>query len=602
MLGGLQKHLHHVTLAIGLLVMSTLMLNHYRQDSPTEDELTHMVRGIAYWRGADTRLSYAHPPLGNAWTALPVAWDAGNPDIDHLKGWKAATAATTTKAYVEKDYGYAREQMMRSRLASMALGLLLVAYVYYFCLSIFGLRTALVTLALLTLNPVVIAQCRYVTTDPAAMLGFSVAIGELVRYLRGGRWGVVRVVLGLSLAMLTKYSGLTLAPFSLLAALICCGLGVGVFAGQAKKQRFLRLAKHTGVILVGVLFCINLAYKFDLTGLRVGEILDRKEPSYWVSAKYPKLLERFTPLPKLPRALPVPLPYTYLFGIAGIRGHASGGFSSYFWGEHLKKAPPIYYPVMLGIKNPPGLLLLLGAGAVLLALKRRLSLTGWVLCGSITAFMIVASRSHLAMGVRHLLPVIPPLSILAARAFDQLWITFPMQPVRWALAGVLGSVWVSAVTAGPDYLGYFNLFVGGRKGGHQISIYGEDWGQDRERLAELVAKRQLQPLYYEPQTALRAQEARFLGLKYRPLRCRATVSGAWVALHALSYRTRDIARCYPYLVGREPDLTVNDHIYLWKIPASATTPEPPAVGASRHAPAFDDTKPEARPDAPPEEN
>src|SRR5215207_3945577 len=205
MLGGVRKQLHHLALVVGLIVMALLMLRGYSEDSPTEDELTHMVRGIAYFRGADTRLSYAHPPLGNAWTALPVAWDAKNPDINKLKGWRTATASTTTKAYVDKDYGYARAQLMRSRIAGMAVGLMLVAYVYYFCLSLFGLRTALAALALLTLNPVLIAQCRYVTTDPAAMLGFSVAVGELVRYLRGVRFGVVRVALGLSLAMLTKF-------------------------------------------------------------------------------------------------------------------------------------------------------------------------------------------------------------------------------------------------------------------------------------------------------------------------------------------------------------------------------------------------------------
>jgi 4-amino-4-deoxy-L-arabinose transferase-like glycosyltransferase len=597
MLGGLTKQLHHVALGIGLLVLSAFMLNGYRQDSPTEDELTHMVRGIAYWRGADTRLSYAHPPLGNAWTALPVAWDAGNPDINRLKGWKTATASTTTKAYVDKDYGYAREQLMRARLAGMTLGLLLVAYVYYFCLSIFGLRTALVTLALLTLNPVLIAQCRYVTTDPAAMLGFSVAIGELVRYLRGARWGALRVGLGLSLAMLTKYSGVTLAPFSLVTALVCCFIGLGIFADQPKKQRFLRLAQHTGLIAVCVLLCVNWAYRFELTGLRVGEILDRKEPSYWVSNKYPQLLERFTPLPKLPRALPVPLPYTYLFGIAGIRGHASGGFTSYFWGEQLRKAPPIYYPVMLAIKNPPGLLLLLGAAGVLLALKRRLSLTACVLSGAVAAFVIVASRSNLAMGVRHLLPVIPPLSMLAARAFDVLWQTFPLKPVRWSLAALLGSLGVSAVSAGPDYLGYFNIFAGGRKGGHLISIYGEDWGQDRQRFVELVQARNLQPLYYDSQTQMRALEVRFLGLKYRPLRCNAVLSDAWVALHALSYRTRDIGKCYPYLLGREPDLTVNDHVYLWKVSNTSAAP-----AALPHEPTVEDSKPEARPEAGHEEN
>jgi hypothetical protein len=349
-----------------------------------------------------------------------------------------------------------------------------------------------------------------------------------------------------------------------------------------------------------VLLCINLAYKFDLTGLRVGEILDRKEPSYWVSNKYPKLLERFTPLPKLPRALPLPLPYTYLFGIAGIRGHSEGGFSSYFWGHQLRKAPPSYYPVMLAIKNPPALLLLLTGAAVLFSVRRRLSLAGWVMLAGITAFLLVASRSNLAMGVRHLLPVIPWLSVLAARAFDELWSLYPIPAVRWALAGVLGSTAISAASAGPDYLGYFNLFAGGREAGHLISIYGEDWGQDRERLAALAHERKLEPLYYNPQTPLRAQEMRFLGLKYRSLRCGTRVPGGWVALHALTYRTVDVARCYPYLVGREPDLNVNYHVYLWNIPKSEAPSD--AVAPNQNEPKPDDGKPDVRPDAPSEEN
>jgi 4-amino-4-deoxy-L-arabinose transferase-like glycosyltransferase len=573
MLGGVRKQLHHLLLLVGLVVMSLLMLRGYREDSPTEDELTHMVRGIAYLRGQDTRLSYAHPPLGNAWTALPVAWDAKNPQIDELKGWSTATASTTTKAYVDKDYGYARAQLMRSRLAGMAVGLMLVAYVYYFCLSLFGLRTALAALALLTLNPVLIAQCRYVTTDPAAMLGFSVAVGELVRYLLGSRFGIVRVTLGLSLAMLTKFSGITLVPLSLVVTVVCCATGQGIFANQPPKRRFLRLAQHVAVVLAGILLCVNLAYKFNDTGMSVGEVLDRKEPSYWVSNMYPNLFERYTPLPSLPPGLRLPLPYTYLFGIAGIRGHSDNGFTSYFWGEKLKKAPPSYFPVLLAIKNPPGLILLLAAAAFLFARQRKLSLAVWILTCSVAAFLLVASRSNLAMGVRHVLPIIPPLSILAARAFDVLWSLYPSQPVRLALGLTLGSLPLSALSAGPDYLGYFNVFAGGRKGGHQISVYGEDWGQDRQRLAELVKARKLEPLYYVPQTAMRAQEMRYLGVRYRTLRCGMRVSNAWVALHALTYRTHDLARCYPYVVGRAPDLDVNDHVLLWKIPKLGDMPE-----------------------------
>ena len=576
MLGGVRKQLHHLALVLGLVVMSSLMLRGYTTDSPTEDELTHMVRGIAYWRGADTRLSYAHPPLGNAWTALPVAWDEGNPDVNQLRGWKTATAATTTRSYVNKDYGYARDQLMRARLAAMALGVVLVTYVYYFCLGTFGLRTALAALVLLVFNPVLIAQSRYVTTDAAAALGFTVAVGELIRYLRGARFGLLRVTLGVSLAMLTKYSGIALVPLTLLAVSVCAVAGLGQFQALPSKARYLRLARDGALMLAGVVLCINLAYKGNDTGLQVGEILDRREPSYWVSSKYPNLFERFTPLPHLPRALPVPLPYTYMFGFAGIRGHSHNGFTSYFMGERLTRAPFYYLPVLLVIKSPPGLLALLLGAAYLLLRRRSLALPSWVLAAAIGTFLLMASRSNLAMGIRHGLPVLAPLSVLAARAFDLLWLKFPVVWAQAALAAALTSVGVSGVTAGPDYLGYFNVLVGGREGGHEISIYGEDWGQDRERLAQLVKEKGLKPLYYDPQTAMRAQEVRHLGMSYRSLRCGTRVKEGWVALHALTYRTRDIAKCHPYLEGRAPDLHINHHIYLWQVGShkGPAAPEP----------------------------
>jgi hypothetical protein len=302
MLDRLRAHAHHLALALVLVVMAGLMLRGSSQDSPTEDELTHMVRGIAYWQSRDTRLSYGHPALGNAWTALPVAFDRDNPRIDTLDGWKTATAAKVTKAYLEQGYGYARAQLMRARWAAMALGLLLVTYVFYWSRSIFGPRTALAVLLLTAFNPVVMAQCRYVTTDPPAMLGYAIAVGELVRYLRGAKYSVLLMPLGLSLGLLTKYSGVTLVPFTLVVGATVCGLALGRFAGMPRKERWLALAKHAGVAVLVTTFAINLVYKFNDTGMTVGAILDKPEPVYWVSSRYDDLLESFTPLPKLPRS------------------------------------------------------------------------------------------------------------------------------------------------------------------------------------------------------------------------------------------------------------------------------------------------------------
>ena len=52
-----QRQHVHIALAAGLFVMLALLLRGYRDDSPTEDEFTHMVRGIALWQQKDTRRS-----------------------------------------------------------------------------------------------------------------------------------------------------------------------------------------------------------------------------------------------------------------------------------------------------------------------------------------------------------------------------------------------------------------------------------------------------------------------------------------------------------------------------------------------------------------
>jgi hypothetical protein len=574
-----QRQRVHLALVAGLCVMLALLLRGYRDDSPTEDEFTHMVRGIALWQQKDTRMQYGHPPLGNAWTALPVAFDADNPRIDRLPGWTTATASSVTVAYIKHDYGRARGQLMRARLAAMALGLLLAAYVYRWCLAVFGWRTALAALALTALHPIIIGQARYVTTDPPAALGFVVALGELVRYLRGDRFRLWTLSLGVALALLTKYSGVIVVPVVVATAILCAGLGWARFAHKPSRQRWAELGLHAGVSALVVLLCINLAYGFQLTGMSVQAILERPEPQYWVSTRHHyRLLELFTPLSSLPAWLRVPLPYTYLYGIAGIRAHSGAGFPSYFWGEPLRQAPATYFPVLLAIKNPTALLALLGLGAVIAVMaarRRRFHMPVLALLAGVLAFLAVAMRSHLAMGVRHVLPTIPVLAILAARAFDRGWALWPNSWVRLLLGTTLAGTIASAAEASPDYLGYFNAIAGGREGGHRLSIYGEDWGQDRARLARFVAEHRISPLFYHEQTRVRAMEAQYLGLKYRPLNCHSAVAGSWVAMHALSVLSRTPGNCYRFLDELEPVVQIENHIYLYWVP-------PDWVSSSEH--------------------
>jgi hypothetical protein len=572
---------YHAFAAVVVATMFVLMVVRYRDDSPAEDEWAHMTRGISYWQQADMRLFYSHPPLGNAVTGLVLAASGGNPDLAQTDAWARANVGGVAFEYLQADYAGERQRLFRIRIAAMALGALLALYVYWFCFGFFGPVTAVAALVLVAFNPTVIAQSRYLSTDVAAALATTVAVGELVRYLsgRGGRYTAYTLALALSAAVLTKHSGLLLLPIFFLIGALFAALRRGRFADQPRKASLLTFARHAGITALVLLLASNVVYKFDRTFLTVDQILAVPEPKHWVYNPYKqRLMEEVSLLRHLPGGLPIPIPAMHIQGVAGVRAMDKNGFpDTYFWGEPNRHGHYLYFPTVLVLKNPPALLLLLLLALAIAGRKRLrgLSPAMIVIVGVTALFLVVAMRSQLNMGVRHVLPVIPLLSIVAAHAFALAWTwAREREAVRVLLAGVVSSTLVSAILTAPLYLGYFNILVGSELG-HEISIFGEDWGQDRAALAKFINRHQLTPLYYDFQTVTRQRELEHFGVVSIPLRCKTEVEpGSWVAIHALTTKRLKRRRCFPWKKGRAPIARIHDHIYIYWIPPEVTdTPE-----------------------------
>lgn len=570
--------------------MFVLMLVRHRDDSPAEDEWAHMTRGISYWQQSDMRLFYSHPPLGNAITGLVLAVEGNNPDLSQAEAWQVADVGGVAFEFLQADYAAERERLFHTRVAAMAIGALLAAYVYWFCFGFFGPVTALAALVLVAFNPTLIAQSRHVGTDVAAALATTVAVGELVRYLCGrrGRFAVYTLALAVSAAVLTKHSGLLLLPIFFVIGGLFAVLRIGRFADQPRAANLKTFARHAGITGLVLLLAINVVYKFDRTCLPVAEILKVREPKHWVYSSYKqRLLEEVSAVRHLPGGLPLPLPAMHIVGVAGVRAMNQKGFpDTYFWGEPNRNGHVLYFPTLLVIKSPPALLLLLLAAAAIAARRRMRGISPGtlIIVGVAALFLVLAMRSQLNMGIRHVLPIIPLLGIVAAQAFTVLWTwARDRDAIRLACAAVVASTPVSAVLTAPLWLGYFNFLVGSERG-HEISIFGEDWGQDRARLAKFINRHGLTPLYYDFQTVTRQRELEFFGVESIPLRCSTEVpAGSWVAIHALTTKRLKRRKCFPWKRGRTPIARINDHIYIYWIPPdpslapapTAPTPAPP---------------------------
>jgi hypothetical protein len=560
----------HHAIAIGLLAgMGTLMLTSMRGESPTTDETVHLTRGVAFYWGEAATLSYAHPPLGNALTALPIVLDQPHEDLTQADGYDLGQVERVARALLEDHYSERRNWFFEARAAVALIALLMAGYAYLLGSALFGPAAGLVGLAFVALHPTLIAHGRLMTTDMPVTAAMLFCTGEAILYLVGrARWHALTAALMFGVAVTTKYTALALLPVLGVLAIACAWFGLGRYAGLPRKRALLSTALLALLVCATGLVSINAIYGFDRTGLRVDQILQLPEPMNQITRGYNgSLLERRSILKHLPDSFRIPVPFTYLYGLTSISVHDRGGHLSTFFGKALRRGHPAYFPVMIAIKTP--LLSLAGlfvAGVICWRRRGRVSLGAWLLATYAGILLLLAMRSGINIGIRHILPILPVLGILAGAGAVHAFRAVGRSQLRTsvsaclAAAHVLGLAWCY-----PDYISDFNALVGGRVGGEKISIVGEEWGQDMVRLGTALQARGVKVFRYNTDTFTSGLELARFGVEVQKLACpQKAPTNVWVGVNA-----RERARfpeCLTWLPAREPDVVINNHIWVFNMP------------------------------------
>lgn len=567
-----------------LVLMAVALATSLREQSPTTDESLHMTRGLAYFWGPDASLSYAHPPLGNALAMLPTALRAKPVAIGKMSGFDRGLLGSISYDLLKTDYEARRQWIFEGRGMVALMTVLLGWYVFTFCAAVWDRRSALIALFFYATLPTLIAHGGLLTTDMPVTVAMTIALGELVLYVTGkARFHLWTCALATGAALATKFTAVALLPVAALVLGGAAWFGVGRFAGVSR----LRALRKAGVVLalIGVcgVFSIDAAYRFEDTGLTVKELLARREPVNAVTAGYRgSLLEKSSPLPRLPSWLPIPLPYTYVFGMASVKAHDHDGHGTTFFGKFMTHGSPAYFPVLLLAKTPLLLLCALGVGAFSLLWRRRMpSATTLALLAFSAVMLGLAMKASINIGVRHVLPLMPIMAMLGGRAvslaLDEPWL--PSE--RGAYLGGLAALQVLGLWLyHPDYLADFNLLVGGKRGGEKISIVGEEWGQDMMRLGEALRAHGIRSVRYNTDTgAARLELARY-GIETKKLGClRKLPRDAYVAVNARD-AARDHGRCYRWITKAKPLLDVNGHVFVYrssKAKAKSSAPAEPVA-------------------------
>jgi hypothetical protein len=487
----LRKHFGSAGAVLLLLVFLGELTFSIRQQSLSWDEGDHIFAGYMSWKKVDFGINPEHPPLVKALAAIPLLpMHLKVPDPKGLASFKDE-AYFDGRDFIFGNGGEAEADriIFRARMAAATLSLLLGLLVFLAAREMFGDGAALFALALVVLEPNMIAHGAYVTTDMGISCFIFASIYAFYRYVKApsvSRLIVLGLVSGLALA--SKHSGVLLLPFGL-ALIITEILWPSPEIRTNRKKVALRLGGAflaASTIAIVVLWAF---YGFRYAARPGGMPLS---PSL---AGYARGLKGVEPHAYLALARWHILPESYLYGLVDVR-LISNSFSTYIFGKVYARGVWFYFPAAFIIKSTAafmGLLLLAGFAIVTRKLRARREI--FFLTIPPVLYLLIATGTGLNIGARHILPMYPFLSVLIGGAA----LALAHSSRRWAYVVGLLLAWhaVSSARAYPNYLAYSNEFWGGPTNTYKyLTDSNTDWGQQLKAVKKYLDNRGVKDCWF----------------------------------------------------------------------------------------------------------
>jgi hypothetical protein len=543
-------------LALTLICIASfgLMLWTSRTDSAIDDELAHIPAGYGYVSQLDYRLNPEHPPLIKALAMLPVLLFIHPTYPTNVPAW-------TTEVNGEWDMGTAflyqagndaNAIIQMARIMPILITLLVVILIWFLARRLMGDLWALLPAFLFALDPTVIAQGHYVTTDVGAAFGVIFSTYFFLKYVDSPTTKYLWYAgLSFGIAQLTKFSTPLLVPLFIFLIIVLWLRDLALQwnmsdASRRFKANALRLWRSAWKL--AAIFAIG----YVLIVYPVYFLFTAREPIARQTSDTTAILASFamgpTPAGQMCKGMrcvadldiwmsgnPITRPIAqYILGVLMVLQRADGGNTIYFLGQVRGSGGWIYFPVLFLLKEPiPTLIIVLLALALAVwwtikkTLKNRagrgpgikarileylaLNFAEFSMASFVVFYWGYSMHSPLNIGIRHLMPTIPFIFILAAGVWKK-WV----MKLDWSAIGSRGLSLMDSATAitrsfalalakyvflillltwlvletlfaAPYFLSYFNEFGGGVWNGyHFVTDSNYDWGQDLIRLQQWV--------------------------------------------------------------------------------------------------------------------
>ena len=451
--------------AVLLAVITTIIaVLAARRQSATFDETFLVASGVRGFATGEFVLAADHPPAMQYLYGLPVY--LSNPVLPPEPGWDMTNRFIYTRQlWFEMGNDPERLAFLSRMVAALIAGALVFA-VFAYTAPRAGSAAGLIAALLIGFTPDVLGHGGVAYNDVPLVLAIFLAVWAIDRAVREPR--LTRVALAaftIGVALSVKFSALVLGPIALVM-LAMEGIGRG-----AEGAWWRRVGLGIPVAVIVFYLTLVLANRGDIT-------LD-----------------------------------LYRRGMAWALFHSGKGHSvpAYLLGERNEDGFWYFYPLLFLFKTPVALHLLMAiaAGAGIIALRDRMraaraSGTRWwrdylsgpyrAMTVTVIVFGWVLITAKLNLGLRHGLPIVPPLLVLTAVGTVAFVRRHP--PLRKVTGLLVALMIASSMAQYPNFLSYTSEYVVDRqKADHLFADSSLDWGQGLIQLREWMQENDVDRVY-----------------------------------------------------------------------------------------------------------
>lgn len=416
-------------------------------ESATWDETYAIAAGYSQVINGDYRLTPENPPL-LGWIVTPALQLLDVRALDLPPGPIPASTVPSWGTRFLYDIGNRHDLMLLlSRMSVMALTATAMVALVQLAYGLYGSRGAWLCAVLCAFEPTWLAHGHIAAWDGIAAATMTCSLAALTSWFTTP--GIGRALLSgatLGLALAAKHSALALGPvYGGCLALSIVRRARSASGGGDRVAAVRAMSLDAVLMLAAALFVVGLSYdaSFDLS--------------------------------------------RYLASVSSIYRLNNPGFENYLWGEYSRAPFRLYYAAALLVKTPSTALPLLILGVMAaLRLRRRGIVPAALLAG---VMFVATSFNPYQIGLRHLLPAIPCLILIASGAATLSLGGRSVAPAAFTLGLAAG---VEVLGQAPHPIAFFNLVSGGPSAAlDYLDDSNIDWGQDLWALASLQRREHL---------------------------------------------------------------------------------------------------------------